>query len=77
MNAHTHISNPTVDSNFYPFLLTITIRGLAVVCPIYKCDEDTLPVVVDLLKIFNEPADHRQAHLEEVSSLLPAPSFEI
>lgn len=43
-----------------------------VICPIYGCDEDTLPVVVDLLKIFNEPASIRQSHLVSPSY---APSF--
>ena len=45
---------------------------MAVVCPIYNCDEDTLPVVVDLLKIFNEPADHRRQHLVELLNKAPS-----
>jgi len=45
---------------------------MAVICPIYNCDEDTLPVVVDLLKIFNEPAAHRREHLVELLSKAPS-----
>ena len=42
------------------------------VCPIYGCDEDTLPVVIDLLKIFNEPASHRRDHLVELLKAAPS-----
>ena len=40
------------------------------VCPIYNCDEDTLPVVVDLLKIFNEPVSNRKERMEEVGNAI-------
>ena len=44
---------------------------MGLICPIYGCDEDTLPVVVDLLKIFNEPSDQRRGHLIELLKSAP------
>jgi len=44
---------------------------MGLICPIYNCDEDTLPVVVDLLKIFNEPVDQRKGHMIELLKSAP------
>jgi len=44
---------------------------LEAICAIYGCDEDSLPVTVDLLKIFNEPVAQRREHLVEFLRTAP------
>ena len=44
---------------------------LADLAALYGCEEDDLPVTVDLLEIYNEPASNRSDHMRSLLSGCP------